>query len=265
MWKWSCLFIIVLLGSCKSKAALVPTEPVLVMETPVQEALPTITPAAIIQHFYDTKNDFSTLYIKASARYSDPNSSQNVSADIKIQRGEKILISLRFLGITMAKALITPSEVKYYEKINGNFFEGNYQVLSEWLGTDLDYTKIQNLLLGQPIDHLTAESFTMMLMDKTYKLSSITPSIEKSFYLDQDRYFLKKQEITQPEKQRTFDVSYPNYQEYALGILPQALEISAVQEKGKTEISIEYNSISINEELTFPYSVPEGYERIYIN
>lgn len=265
MWKWCCLFLVLLLGSCKSKAALVPKEIAPVMEMPVQEAPPTITPKTIIQHFYDTKNDYSTLYIKASARYSDPNSSQNVSADIKIQKGEKILISIRFLGITMAKALITPSEVKYYEKINGNFFEGNYQVLSEWLGTDLDYMKIQNMLLGQPIDHLTAESFTMMLMDKTYKLSSITPSIEKSFYLDQDRYFLKKQEITQPEKQRTFDVSYPNYQEYALGILPRELEIHAIQEKGKTEISIEYNSISINEALTFPYSVPEGYEQIFIH
>jgi hypothetical protein len=37
-----------------------------------------------------------------------------------------------------------------------------------------------------------------------------------------------------------------------------------VQKKGKTEISIDYNSITLNEDLSFPYSVPNGYDRIFI-
>ena len=48
-------------------------------------------------------------------------------------------------------------------------------------------------------------------------------------------------------------------------ILPLTLAIEANQKKGKTTIDIDYKSATFNEELSFPYSVPEGYERIYIN
>jgi hypothetical protein len=47
-------------------------------------------------------------------------------------------------------------------------------------------------------------------------------------------------------------------------ILPLSLAIDARQKENKTNINIEYKNISINEELSFPYNVPEGYERIFI-
>ncbi len=165
----------------------------------------------------------------------------------------------------MAKALITPDKVQYYEKINGTYFEGNYLALSEWLGTDLDFNKIQNLLIGQPIDDLTKESFTMLLVDKNYQLSTKDNKNEKHFLFDSDHFLLKKQEITQAEKDRTFEVNYPDFQDLTNAILPASLLINAVQAKGRTQISIDYNSVTFNEELSFPYSVPEGYERIFIN
>ncbi|MGL4384958.1 MAG: DUF4292 domain-containing protein [Flavobacterium sp.] len=38
----------------------------------------------------------------------------------------------------------------------------------------------------------------------------------------------------------------------------------ALQPKGKTEIKLNYNNITVNEVLSFPYSVPSGYKRILI-
>jgi len=270
MKNWNCfktiglLYIVSMLTlvSCKPKAALAAPKPVEVVENKVEAK---VTPEQIIQQHYGNKNDFSTLYIRANARYKDEKQSQSVSADIKIKKGEKILVSIRFLGITMAKALITPDQVLYYEKINGTYFEGNYQALSDWLGTDLDYAKIQNMLLGQPIDDMTKDTFTMLLMDKSFQLSRKDGGTDKRFLFDDSHYLLQQQEVIQPAKERSFEVSYPNFQEYATAILPTNLMINAVQQKGKTEISIVYTSVSFNEELTFPYSVPEGYERILIN
>ena len=48
-------------------------------------------------------------------------------------------------------------------------------------------------------------------------------------------------------------------------ILPLSLAIDARQKEGKTNIDIEYKTATFNEDLSFPYSVPEGYERIYID
>jgi hypothetical protein len=250
------------LASCKSKAVLVAPKPV---EVVAPKGETQTTPEQIIQQHYGNKSDFSTLYIRANARYKDEKQSQSVSADIKIKKGEKILVSIRFLGITMAKALITPEQVQYYEKINGTYFEGDYQSLSNWLGTDLDYSKIQNLLLGQPIDDLTKDRFVLLLMDKSYRLSKTDGDTDKAFLFDDTHYLLQQQSVVQSAKERSFEVQYPNFQEYDTAVLPMNLLINAMQEKGRTEISISYSSVTFNEELTFPYSVPEGYDRIQIN
>src|SRR6478609_6704017 len=87
----------------------------------------------IIKNHYVNKNDFNTLYIKSNVRYSDDKQNQNLTAEIKIKKNEQILVSIRFLGITMAKALITPTTVSYYEKLNASYFEGDFSTLSKWL------------------------------------------------------------------------------------------------------------------------------------
>jgi len=46
--------------------------------------------------------------------------------------------------------------------------------------------------------------------------------------------------------------------------LPLTLNIDSYQKKGKTEINLEYNTVSFNDELSFPYSVPNDYKRIII-
>ena len=258
---WYFILSMVFLTSCKSKAVLVDSnsKPTITIDENA------ISSQKIIKNHYNNKSDFSTLYIRSSAKYRDEKQSQNVSAEIKIKKGEKILVSIRFLGITMAKALITPNEVKYYEKINGTYFEGDYASLSEWLGADLDFEKIQNMLVGKPIDDLTQQDYAYELTDKFYKLSAVKDKTEKTFSFESKNYLLKKQEISQPEKDRTFAVNYPNFQDFTLAILPANLEINAMQKKGKTEISIDYNSVTFNEDLSFPYSVPDGYDRIFIN
>lgn len=254
------ILLIVFLVSCKSKAVLVDSNSV----KPVMDEN-AVTSEKIIENHYNTKSDFSTLYIRSGAKYRDGKQSQNVSAEIKIKKDEKILVSIRFIGITMAKALITPKEVKYYEKINGTYFEGDYASLSEWLGTDLDFNKIQNMLVGKPIDDLTQQKYVYELTNKFYRLNAVEDKTEKSFFFEAKNYLLKKQEIVQPEKERAFTVTYPDFQDFSTAILPATIQINAMQKKGKTEISIEYNSVTFNEDLSFPYSVPDGYERIFIN
>jgi hypothetical protein len=248
------LVALILLASCKSKAVLA--------EGKAKEAL---SSESIIQKHYANKKDFTTLYIKANARYEDKDNTQNVSAEIKIKRDEKILVSIRVLGITMAKALITPDAVKYYEKIGGKYFEGDYSTLSKWLGTDLDFQKVQNLLIGEAMDDLTKGKYKTTIDDKLYRLESEDKKTMKAFYFESDRFLVKQQQIIQTLQNRMLKVEYPNFSEYAQAILPSGINIEAIQAKGKTNIDINYNSATFNEELSFPYSVPDGYERIFID
>jgi hypothetical protein len=256
MKKYIGLLSFCILVSCSAKKAAI-------AETVANNKL---TVDKIIDNHYKNKLNFNTLYIKSNVSYKDPNQSQNVTAEIKIKKNEIILVSIRILGITVAKALITPEKMQYYEKLNSSYFDGNYSTLSKLLGTELDFQKVQNLLLGEAFDNLKTGKYNFTLEDNKYKLASVSNSgISKTFYLSGDNYLVKKEEISQPGLERMLQIIYPARKSAEEYNLPSGISIEANQKSEKTIININYNSISFNEELSFPYSVPNSYERVFIN
>ncbi|SHL68778.1 DUF4292 domain-containing protein [Flavobacterium chilense] len=252
------VLISVFVISCKSKAVAVQNSNEIKEISPKEEK-------KVIENHYNNKLDFSTLYIKASARYVDEKQSQNVTAEIKIEKDKQILVSVRFLGITMAKALITPTAVSYYEKINSTYYDGDFTTLSKWLGTELDYSKVQNLLVGEALDDLRKGKYTQTIVENLFRLEDEKETtIKKTFFLDPEKYLVQKEEISQPTENRMLEIVYSDSKVFNQGTLPTGIEINAIQPKGKTNINLNYNTISFNEELSFPYSVPSGYKKVII-
>lgn len=247
-------FIVV---SCKAKAK--------VVEDKKTEDSSNLTAGKIVKEYYNNSNDFKTLYIKSNVKYNDEKQSQNLTAEIKIKKDEQILVSIRFLGITMAKALITPASVSYYEKLNSSYFEGDFSTLSKWLGTDLDYNKVQNILVGQAMDDLRKGKYKDSVVDQNYRLEDISNNnIQKLFFLDTNSLLLNRQEIAQTNEKRKIEVAYFGHKKYNEISIPSEIRIKAEQDKGNTEINLDYNTVNLNEELNFPYSVPNGYKRVLI-
>jgi hypothetical protein len=249
------IMVLSLLTACKSKQ-------VVVEEQAADEAR---SAKEIINGHYNNAKNFSTLYIKADVKYNDSRQSQSLTAEIRIKKDEKILISLRFLGITMAKGYITPEKVSYYEKLNGTYFEGDYEVLSRWLGTELDFYKMQNMLIGEAIYDLHKDIYKPSIEKDKYKLMSDRNGIIKEFFFEGANYLLKQQLIAQggPEP-RSLDIKYPAHTEHPKAILPAKINITA-QQKDKVTINIAYNNITFDEDLSFPFSIPQGFEQIFID
>lgn len=256
MRKYLLLLVLPLFFACKSKA-LVATE----------KAEKNLSAEKIIKsHYANDKIAFSTAYIKANVSYKDSKQSQSVTAEIKIKKDEMILVSIRFLGITMAKALITPDRVQYYEKPNGKYFDGDYSTLSKWLGADLNYNKIQNLLLGQPLDNLLEHKYSSSIHEGLYALESADKStIKQGYYFEAAHFLLKMQTLSDKSEGKNLTVFYQEHTPFEQGTLPKRYSIEASQEKGTSYIAIDYKSVSFNEEFSFPYSVPESFERINID
>ena len=256
MYKYIGLLLVFSIISCKTKQKTVATEP-------VKTDVSSITIANIIQNHYQVKRDFTTAYIKADIDYKDDKQSLGLSADIRIKKGEIILVSVKMIGITVAKAIITPTQVRYYEKLNSKYFEGDYKTLSNWLGTDLDFKKIENMLLGQAIDDLTLGKYTLKTDENGVNLEDIANlNFTKKWLFDGTNFTLKNQEIIQKTPQRKLLVNYLNYKFFPESVIPGELLILANQAEKATTIGIEYKNCTFNQELTFPYSVPSGYQQI---
>ena len=243
-----------LLIGCKSKQAVASAA-----------AKDTAEISKIINGHYANETNFKTLNIKANAKYEDPSQSHSLNADIRIKKNEIIWINIKILGFPIAKALITPAKVSYYEKINNTYFEGDFSMLSNWLGTDLDFQKVQNLLLGKSIDDLSNGNWISGINDKLFKLSQVqTTDISKEFYFEAANFLLKKETITQASQNRALEIQYPSYKEVERIFLPNEINIKAVQ-KDKISIAIEYKNTTFNENLNYSYAIPSDYKAIQID
>ncbi len=220
--------------------------------------------AKIINSHYATHFDFKTLAARLKVKYKDENTSQGVSVSLRMEKDKTIWMSASVLGISLAKALITPDRVQYYEKIDGSYFDGDFKLLSDLLGTDLDFGQVQALLLGQPIYDLRNANYTAVAGQQNYLVSPKKQQklFDLFFYLDPQQFTMQQQRLTQKIKDRELTISYDDYQNQEIGQLPEHVKVRAQEGDKATEIDIQYRSIDVNEDVSFPFNIPSGYKEI---
>ena len=241
------------LSSCKSKKSLTD-----------MDSIEDISTKKIISNHYNNNFNQKSVNANLNAKYSDNKMSTSVNIKLRIDMDKTIWMSATKLGFPLAKVKITPNRVSYYEKLKGTYYDGDFALLSKWLGTELDYEKVQNILLGQAVLNLRQGKYDSKLDNQLYQLSPIKENelFGILFFMNPDNFKLNRQEITNTEKQQMLTVSYANYKDIKGEQFPENINIRATDRNNLTTINIEYKSVEFNEELTFPFEIPSGYKEI---
>lgn len=207
--------------------------------------------------------DFQTLHIKGSTKYG----LLSPAFDLRIKKDEIILVSIRIpLAGTIIKAKVTPEYVSYYNNLQSEYFEGDYEFLSDFVGTELSFQKVQNLLLGRTLDDLEQDKFTIEVEKNLYKLSSSSRyGIVKVYYFEPINFRLVKQFVEQKYKNQSASVEYSTYKIQNNNVLPFSILLNSMNEGEQNEFKVEYKSMEFNTAISFPYEIPEGYRRIEID
>lgn len=217
----------------------------------------------VIRQHYLNQLDFKTLAGKLKINYSDGNSEQSLSVSLRMEKDKAIWISAPF-GIV--KAYITPERVSFYNKLNNEYFDGDFSYLSNLLGTELDFEKVQNLLLGQALFDLRGESYNALVSEENYELKPKTPGtlFKTLFQIEPKNFKMASQQLSQPLRKRLLVVNYKNYQKINKWILPNEIYIVAIEKDKRNTIDIEYRNIEFDEAVRFPYKIPDGYDEIVL-
>lgn len=241
------------LTSCKSKKSLSD-----------MDIIENISTKKIISNHYDNNFNHKTVNANLNAKYSDSKMSTSINIKLRIELDKTIWMSATKLGFPLAKIKITPDRVSYYEKLKGTYYDGDFSMLSKWLGTELDYQKVQNILLGQAVLNLRKEKYDSKIDHRLYQLSPKKENVLFGilFFMNPDNFKLNRQEITNTEKQQLLSVSYANYKNIKGEQFPENINIRATDHQKLTTINLEYRSVEFNEELTFPFEIPNGYKEI---
>ncbi len=218
----------------------------------------------IIKNHYANDFDKETLVAKLRVKYRGKSNLPSVTASLRLKKDNTIWVSLSKLGFPIGKALITMDKVSYYEKINKTYFEGDFRLLSNWLGTDLDFEKVQNLLLGQAILNLKDEKYQATQKENTFDLvpKKANDLFDILFSISGAHFKVNKQEIQQEGK--TLTIGYNDYEKIDGEMFPKKVLITALDGKYTTTVDVDYRTIQFNKAVTFPFAIPNGYKEIVL-
>lgn len=249
--KWGVFFftgLVVL--SCKSNKILV--------DSKVDEGLSSRT---IIRNHYNNQLHFKTITGRLKIDYHDGESSQGVSVSLRMEKGKAIWISA---PLGMVKAYITPNRVSFYNKLENVYFDGDFSYLSDLLGTQLDFNKLENLLLGQALFDLRDNKYSSSIGDDYYELKP-KKSLElfkTLFQIEPQNFKMSIQQLSQPWEKRLLEIKYKSYQEIDKKIIPNEIGIVAIENDSETNIDLTYRSIEFDRPINFPYKIPKGFKEI---
>jgi hypothetical protein len=247
------LVIILLVTSCKSKKSVTNTSD-----------LKRLSSKKIINNYYENTFDQNTIDAKIRARYRDSKSSMSLVIKLRMEKDKTIWLSATKLGFPLAKVKITPDRVSYYEKLQRVYFDGDFSLLSKWLGTELNFEEVQNLLIGQSLLNLEDGRYDSQIRNNMYELTpkGNNKAFNLLFLFNPSNFKLNSQEISHVEKEQVLTVSYPKYELSNGENFPSEIDIKVRDEKKLTHVNLDYRSVEFNKKLTFPFTIPKGYKEI---
>ena len=220
----------------------------------------------IVTQHHIAEPDFNTLASRVQVNYDDGKSKQRVNANIRMKKDEVIWITASVLGITVAKALLTPDSVSVYESVSKSYFEGDYALISNWLGVDINFQQAQALLLGQATVELKPNALHKSISDNKYILEpkKHDTSYKQSLAIYPSNFKIANQTIEKFGQRRIFTLDYGDYQKIEESYYPLDINFQNIDDDKIMRLHLHVRKVDVNPNLSFPYRVPSGYKQMQI-
>lgn len=225
--------------------------------------LKTMSARKVVKKHVSENFDKKTIDAKMKVVYSDAEENLSFSVRIKIKKDEVIWLKGTKL-ITLFKAEITPTKVRFYSPYKKNYFEGDFSMLKELLGTDINFNQLQNLLLGQAILDVKSNRQELVVGQESYVLSPKKQSelFAVFFYVNPSNFKLNQQSLISATNQQRLDIMYPSYLKKEGVILPNKIKILAKGQSKFTTVDIAFRTVNFDTKLNLYFSIPVGYKKI---
>ena len=216
------------------------------------------TPKKSIRNANNNFNGIDYIQAKAKVSFRDNNKIKSNTITMRISANEKIWINA---SLGAARILIDNDSIKYYNKIEKNYFTSDIYYINDKIGFDSNFEIFQNLILGILIHKFdpsslykkTANSYiyrddnftiNSKVVQSTVSISPFNFRVLKHSFKDQNNFF---------------EVSYDDYTIIDDQILPTKIRFS---NNGLENLYIEIKSISSLEKINIPFRIPKNYKRI---
>ena len=206
------------------------------------------------------KNINTIDYIQAKAKVSfmDNNKMKSNTVTFRISSNEKLWVNA---SLGAARILIDQDSIKYYNKIEKNFFTTDFGYANKKIGIQANFEILQNLILGILIEEFSPSSLFRRFEDRyvfkenQYILGS--KLVESTVTISPYNFSIIKQ--TFYSEDNLFEVIYDDYIEIENQNIPTKIRFL---NNGILSFNIEIKSISALEKINIPFRIPKNYKRI---
>ncbi|MAX81874.1 MAG: hypothetical protein CL843_17050 [Crocinitomicaceae bacterium] len=223
-------------------------------------------------------NRFEPSYVsmRANARFQSGNTSNSFKANIRMQRDSIIWISVSAYGYEAARLLATPDSVFLINRSEKSYFKGKFDFLNKKLNVTLDFGALQDILLGNPLGLDSLENIKRSNTKEHYMLSSVNKrklkkleekpdrfddDIFYSSWVDPSNFRVAKMSVLDLKSNQSATFLYSKFEPLEKNNVAQVLK-AVIQANQHGEAEVEFQKISIEESLSFPFTIPSKYEPI---
>lgn len=246
------MVLIVFFAACKSPAVLPSRSPI--KEISVKELTKAVS---------KNKINFKKFRSRVKTTYDDGKRSQQIIINLRMEKSKSIWMSASML-VPIAKILITPRKLSFYEKFQKTFFEGDVSFINKQFNTNFDFTDLQNLLIGLPLEDVSKGRWETISHPKYYILTprSNRNQLRPTFFFDPNNFLLKEQRFLIPGTPQSLTIKYTDYQRLEGEFLPREIQISVFNGVALKRITLEYTRADFPDRLSLPFDIPRGYNPI---
>lgn len=219
---------------------------------------------------------FTWLNAKTSVEYTDGNDEKTeLTVNLRVLRDSVIWLSVTpLLGLEAARVLITRDSVHLLDRLHHTSMTRDYRYLEELLKTPITFELLQALLTGNYFSGVPGQPFQSVYEDNPYYILSTLPKMQELRGMEQKNpdypvvqdnwidtsYRIARSRVTDDPLHRQMTLEYGDFVSLNEGRFPLHIQLS-IEAVKPSRITVRYLKYSFEGPLSFPFSIPEKYER----
>lgn len=215
------------------------------------------SPQKVIRNANKNINKIKYIQAKAKISFTDNKKIQSNTITLRISSNQKLWANAT-LGA--ARVLINNDSIKYYNKIERNFFVSDFNYINKIIGIEIDFQILQSLILGVLFEKYDYSSFNE-INDEIYSFKKDIVLGKKSFksmvYISPYNFRILK--IIFNDDINKFEVDYDDYLILENQNIPTKITF---RNNGVENFHIEIKSIVSLDKINLPFRIPKSYKRI---
>lgn len=238
----------------------------------------------LTHHLKQNQADYTTFTAKVKADVVIDEKSTEFTIALRMKKDSVIWASISpALGIEVIRFSATKDTIKFIDRINNKYFIGGYDTLSKMLNTEIDLEILQSLLLGNSVEFYEEDEKLRPGIDScryilgTIRKRKLRKMIEKgkelkepaqTIWMLDSSFKITRILFREFGSKREFDAHFSNFtrvenlNDSVKQILVPFILTYYIKADKIITVNFEYTKANANKPQNFPFTIPDGYEKI---